>query len=329
MKAITCSAKNVKIIIYAILSILGIIALGCGYDSAKAGEAAGRTELQSAGQNFPPVKHKIDYPVRICVDAHNLVYVTDATTKSVFILNQSLVPVGEISGFEKPLGIAVDAQGRIYVGDKDKHAVQAYSSSGKPLFVLGEDHVQMPNDMCFDANGNLYIADSLANAVFVYSGTALLRTIGSQGDAAGQFRFPVAVSIQNTSSRTGSNGKIYVADQGHSTIQVFDTEGNFIQSFGGRSGMSPEDWQGKFARLQSLCFDDRGRLFAMDCYMNMIQILDSGTGAFINSFGSFGTSAGQMDLPLDMGFAADGRLIISNSGNHRVEYIALPANMGK
>ena len=110
---------------------------------------------------------------------------------------------------------------------------------------------------------------------------------------------------------------------GHSLVKVFDLEGNFLRSFGGivSQGMGSWKWQGKFVKLQSLAVDSYGRLHAADCFMNSVQILDSQTGAYIDSYGMFGQEPGQLNLPLDIAIDGYGNVIVTNNGNKRVEII--------
>ena len=117
-------------------------------------------------------------------------------------------------------------------------------------------------------------------------------------------------------------GELYVADQRHARIQVFDLLGNFLRAYGDRimRGTASSNWQGKFAKIQSLAFDARGRLHAVDCYMNNVQILDAYTGGYIDSYGEFGAAEGQLNLPLDI-LIVGGKVIVTNAGNKRVEVI--------
>ena len=80
-------------------------------------------------------------------------------------------------------------------------------------------------------------------------------------------------------------------------------------------------WHGLFVRLQSLAMDAMGRLHAVDCYMNNVQILNPDTGAYISSYGEFGKGPNQLNLPLDIIIDSSGNVIVANTENHRVEII--------
>ena len=275
-----------------------------------------------------PVIHSNDYPLRMTRGPNQNLYVSDATVHSVFIYDASLNPTAELTGFNGPLGVAVDSFGNIYVGNRGSYNVEMYDSSGAFVRSLGDGKIKMPNDMAFDQQGNLYIVDSESKKVWVYasSGT-LLRTIGSAGLGNGRFKFPCSLIIQN---RTNSSGQqvqeLYVGDQGQGLIQVFDLQGNFLRAFGGKptSGMLGYKVKGKFAMLQSLQMDANDRLHVLDSAFNNIQILNPDTGAYITVYGTRGSDPGQLRLPLDMVIDSIGQVVVANYGNKRIETLSMP-----
>ncbi len=265
------------------------------------------------------VKNSNKYPTRIAKGPDGNFFITDALAGSVFIYDTNLNLSGELKNLDLPLGIAVDQAGTIFVGNNGRDNVEVYGNNGLLHSVIDSGNILMPNDMTLDQDGNLYVVDSLANTVKVYSALGnLLRSIGGPGDGDGEFKFPVSLTI----SYTQASGQLYVADQGHGKIQVYDLLGNYLRSFGEKIPAFSSTWEGRFTRLQSLSFDSTGRLHAADCYLNKIQILNSVTGEFINSYGSFGSAAGQLNLPLDIIVINPGLTVVANNGNHKVENLA-------
>jgi DNA-binding beta-propeller fold protein YncE len=67
--------------------------------------------------------------------------------------------------FREPAGIAVDAQGNVYVGDKDNNRVQKFSSSGRFICQWGgagmaEGELNWPRGLVVDGSGYVYVVDS-------------------------------------------------------------------------------------------------------------------------------------------------------------------------
>ena len=78
-----------------------------------------------------------------------------------------ILPNGRLSQFVKmpgrPLGIAIDRQGNLFVCDWDAHGVYKVTQKGEiSLFAnsAGLHKMQFPNFCVFDGQGNLYVSDS-------------------------------------------------------------------------------------------------------------------------------------------------------------------------
>jgi gluconolactonase len=78
-------------------------------------------------------------------------------------------PDGEVSPFTKllgrPLGIAIDRGGNLFVCDWDAHGVYKVTSGGEVSCVADADadgahKIQFPNFCVFDDQGNLYVSDT-------------------------------------------------------------------------------------------------------------------------------------------------------------------------
>ncbi|MBI5117516.1 thrombospondin type 3 repeat-containing protein [Candidatus Poribacteria bacterium] len=263
------------------------------------------------------IEHPNRCPARLAQGPDGKVYASDPQVGSVFLYDSNLNLIGELKGLSRPLGVAVDAGANIYVGSDGGDNIEAYSAEGARLFATATGSVQMPNDMALDAEGKLYVADSLANTIKVFASSgAWLRNIGGPGESDGGLLFPAAVAL---AYRPQGEGELFVADQGHSRVQVFDLNGNFLRTFGSAVEAFSSDWQGKFVKVQSLAFDSQGRLHAADCGLNKIQILDPMTGAYMDYYGEFGFSYGQLNVPLDIFITVEDQTIVANSGNHRLE----------
>lgn len=256
------------------------------------------------------------YPTRVAWGASaQRLYVTDARTESIFIYDALLDPIGEIKGLGKPLGIAVGPTGDVYVGNNRFDNVEAYSPDGTYLATYGVGAIRMPNDLAFDADGKLYVVDSEMDRVWVFDPATeqLVRQIG-----VGELRFPSALAI--------AGQELFVADQMNHQVKVFDLNGNLLRTLGGgvTSGSLGYKWQGKFVRLQSLAVDAGGRLHVLDSQMSVIQIVDAGSGAFIDVYGTRGTAPGELDLPLDIALIDSGELAVANTRNERIELLTPP-----
>jgi DNA-binding beta-propeller fold protein YncE len=271
------------------------------------------------------IVNKNNSPIRLCLDANGRLYVSDSRTDSVFICEEKyglFVPTGELKNLNKPIGVAVDPVGNIYVGSFGDHRIMKFSPEGIMLSFFGEDNIKMPNDLTFDKDFNLYIADSKSNVIWVYSSEGTLVRVIRQGD----LKFPNAVEINYVIDGSGNMvGELYVADHDHYLVKVFDLKGNFLRSFGGfpkeGSPWRPVwNWEGNFMSIQSLAMDSLERLHVLDDSINRVQILDPVTGNYIDHYGNDETPD-LFNLPLDIIVNDFGEVIVSNHDKHKVEIV--------
>lgn len=260
------------------------------------------------------------YPTRLAKDASGNLYVTEAFHDRLDILDSLLNPIGEIGGLSRPLGVAVDSDGRIFIGNDGRDNVEVFNTSGTLQLVIDNGNIPFPNDLALDGAGRLYVADSMSNRVRVYDAAsgAWIRDIG-----AATLKFPSAVAINPLTGGAGQPAlEIFVADQKNFKIRVYSETGTLQRSFGNKVPGFSQSWQGLFVKLQSLHFDTLGRLHALDCYSHRVQILSAANGAFLGSYGGYGPTPGQLNLPLDIVIPSEGEAALTSAENGVVELLA-------
>jgi formylglycine-generating enzyme required for sulfatase activity/sugar lactone lactonase YvrE len=168
--------------------------------------------------------------------ANNDIYVVDICNQRIQVFTSNRVykatlGVTDVVGsdnahFNSPRGVAVDANGNIYVADSDNHRVQKCTLTGSSgtcaIFagetgVFGDDFSHLhPLAVAVDNSGRVYVADEWNNRVQIFdSNGAYLTTIGGAwGFATGQMRGPSGVAVD-------SAGNVYVADRDNHRIQKF------------------------------------------------------------------------------------------------------------
>jgi DNA-binding beta-propeller fold protein YncE len=114
--------------------------------------------------------------------------------------------------FNLPHAVCLDANGRVYVGDRENNRVQVFDAEGKFLDQWKESGA--PYGL-FLAGDRLFVADGRANWVRVLGpGGKPLGRFGEKGDAAGQFQMPHMLCVD-------SRGDVYVAEVTNKRIQKF------------------------------------------------------------------------------------------------------------
>ncbi len=121
-----------------------------------------------------------------------------------------------------PWGIAVDAQGNIYVADTWNHRIQKFGPDLKFVSEWGTGQLFGPRDIAVDGQGNVLVVDTGNKKIRKYdSDGKLIEEHGRQGTGQGQFDEPSSVAI-------APNGDIFVADYWNKRIQRFDSSFVYI-----------------------------------------------------------------------------------------------------
>ena len=157
-----------------------------------------------------------------------------------------------------PHGIHVDPQGNVWIADfagnkegTKGHQVHKFSPTGKLLMSLGQagkpgnadGQFNQPNDVVVGPDGSIYVSDGhdgqgMTTAAALAEGlkrgaTAriskfspdgkFIKSWGKLGMRHGEFRTPHALVFD-------AKGRLWVADRGNHRLEIFDQEGNYLES---------------------------------------------------------------------------------------------------
>ncbi len=274
--------------------------------------AAAPPDLPPAPPASPSERLLGQHPARLAQGGpERALYATDPASNALLVYDSTLTLIQAVPDFGAPLGVAVNAQGVVFVGSRSRHTIETYARDGGRRVFVPAGIVQMPNDLAFDTRGNLWVVDSVANRVLVFLPDGRwLRSLGAGADTPSAFSFPVAIAL--------SGRAVYIADQGHSHIQVFDLDANFLGTLGEPARDLGDLTPGRFARLQSLALDARGRLHALDSALGRIQVFDPASGKVVATYGEPGMAPGNLGTPLDILIDDRGRTLVADYGQRRI-----------
>lgn len=212
---------------------------------------------QFSGDGGPAISADLDRPTGVAVDAQGNIYISDQLNNRIRkVTNDGLIQTiagtgktgygGDDGSASKanlahPMGVAVDANGNVYVADRENNRIRKISVDGAIRTVIGNGRkgqsgngpalsisLNFPHGVAIDAMGTLYVADTFNHrirrldpdgVVRLVAGTGKQEFIGDGGPAiqAG-LGAPDALALD-------ADGSIYIADRANWLIRKITRDG--------------------------------------------------------------------------------------------------------
>lgn len=262
----------------------------------------------------PPRDH-LYQPMDIAVsDDGQRVYVADFGQMSVFLVDftaQTLSPLPQ--PFERPFGIALDADENLYVSEQDGRRITVLDRSLRPVRAITHDSLVRPGGIDIDRQRKLlYVADPSRQGsqdhtvkVFDLEGH-LLRTLGKErGSCDGCLLFPTFVALD-------SRGNVYVSNTMNGRIDIFDPEGAYLRRIGERGNS-----YGMFDKPKGVALDSFDNLYVVDSGWSNVQIFNP-DGEVLLFFGGRGVNPGLLANPTGIAIDKNNRIYVADYLNYRI-----------
>lgn len=239
------------------------------------------------------------------------------------------------SRFNQPSGLAVDAEGHLFIAHYFNHTIRRVSTNGLVSTVAGtpgqsgfvdgpaaEARFNQPSFLTFDAAGNLYVSELLNNTIRKITKAGVVSTYAG---GPGQFNRPAGLAFDTV-------GNLFVADSANHVIRLV-TPGGLVLTLAGSVGDGgTTDGPAASARFYyptDVTFDAAGNLFISDAGNDTIRkISPAGTvstvagaprqKAAVDGFGG----AARFYQPGVIRFDAAGHLVVADSGNYTLRRIS-------
>jgi sugar lactone lactonase YvrE len=169
-------------------------------------------------------------PMGIAFDTAGNLYVSDlgGSAARVEMFDRSLNQVrtfGERDQLSFPNGVAVDADGNVFVADSNNGRLIAYKPDGTLLTQVGRGtgsgELALPRGVVVDSRNRVYVGDATGQGVLVFRlnqgsapGLEYLGFFGGEGIADGRFSFPNGVAAD-------TRGRLYVTDTNNDRVQMW------------------------------------------------------------------------------------------------------------
>lgn len=243
---------------------------------------------------------KFATPVGIAVAASGNIYVTEfygndirmitpggiVTTLAGSATAGSADGIGASASFNNPLGIAVDANENVYVADYSNNMIRKITPAGAVTTLAGTTTAGSnngaaglatfngPSGIALSPSGTLYVAEWFNSDIRQISPAGVVSTLAGSGAAgsddgvgtAATFSLPVSIAI-------GTNGVLYVADDGNNLIRMV-TPAGVVATLAGSINAGSADGPGStamFNQPSGIAVDTNGNLYVADQANNMIR----------------------------------------------------------
>jgi PKD repeat protein len=243
-------------------------------------------------------------PYGIALDSSGNAYVADTYNHAIRLVTSagvvttfagtpgnpgSVDGAGSAAQFDLPVGLALDTNGNVYVGDSLNSTIRKITPTGIVTTLAGRPGVtgsvngvgtnalfNNPRGLALDTNGNLYVADTYNNTVRKITPAGVVTTFaGSPGNggslngvgSGARFYNPMGVAAE-------PNGTLFVVDTANDTIRKITPAGVVTTIAGSPNQVGSADGAGAVARFyqpNGLAVDAGGNVYVADSYNETIR----------------------------------------------------------
>ena len=224
-------------------------------------------------------------------------YTFDNFANGTLTLSGSQAPVTIGSGFHQPEGVAVDANGNVYVTDAEEYfIVKEALANGK--FTQSDIELTPASQfgIAVDGSGNLYVTSSGTNEVWewTYANGAYTSSVIADSDSGINIPWGIAVD---------KNGNVFVANFGSSTVIELKPVGGGEFALSTIANSSDQGLDSP----EGLAVDANGNVYIADSGNERVVIMNNSAGTYSIS----GTVFGPFDQLTGVAVDMNGNVYIS------------------
>ena len=214
-----------------------------------------------------------------------------------------ITPVYTITEVQYPLRIAISAESKVIVTEKNGECITIVDNEGKRFKVK----MSIPAGVIVTPDNSILVSNCSTHKIIKISLSGEeVASVGKKGNGLSEFNVPDGIAISPIT------GQVYIADCVNHRIQVLNPDLTFSHSFGSKGSAN-----GQFLVPGDIAIDSQGLVYVADLCNNRIQKF-SPNGWYITQFGSKGTGRGELNFPAAITIDATGLVYVSEHRNHRI-----------
>jgi RHS repeat-associated protein len=211
-----------------------------------------------------------------------------------------------------PEGVAMAANGDLWIADTNNHRVEELSPSGSYVtkfgsFGTGEGEFSEPKWVAVNSKGQVWVSDEANSTLQVFNENGeFVMKVGSKGSGNGQFERPLGVAID-------SHNNVWVADLEHGRLVEFNEKGEHLRTAGSK-GTGTGQLEDPFG----VAVDSHNDVWVADYESDRVEEYNE-KGEYVRQFGSKGSGQGQFKEPKGIAISPAGNVLVIDTGNDRVQ----------
>ena len=256
--------------------------------------------------------------------------------------------------FNNPRGVAVAANGNVFVADTKNSRIEMLSASGEYLKQFGTEgsgKLKEPEGVAVSPAGNVYVADTgdahvkefKENGEYVrtFGGAAVGITVAEvfgasevytvtngSGDVIHQYTENGGLVKEYGLESEGVHKPQGIAvNPKTSVVYVTDTGEHLVQKFTlgiKAAGFATEgSANGQLKEAEGITSGPNGNIYVADTANNRVEEFTE-TGGYLAQYGSKGTGTSQFEHPGTVAFAPSGNMYVADTNNNRIEKWTVP-----
>jgi sugar lactone lactonase YvrE len=242
--------------------------------------------------------------------------------------------------FNNPGGIAVDAQGNIYVADSFNNRIRKMATDGTVTTIAGNGtpgyldgpaanaEFYNPQSLVVDPQGNIFVADYGNNVIREISASGVVSTFAGNTrpgyengtGSSSEFNAPYGIALDKS-------GNFYVSDYNNNMIRKITSQGVVTRIAGYRTaGYAnttvdiPDSVFGAFHNPAGIAVDGTGNIYVADLGNSAIRQITP--GGVITTIGGGPGQVGLIGYPAGLSIDAQGNLFIADESGRIIELTA-------
>ena len=216
-----------------------------------------------------------------------------------------------------PQAVAYDEDDNLVVVDCNNNRVQKFDREGNFIMKFGrkgrgDGEFNLPWSVSFDDESNIIVTDKGNNRIQIFSCKGkYVAQFGNEGEEV--LSWPVACEMHND--------HYFVSDTNNHCIKIFNKQHVYVSKLGIEG-----QGEGQLIKNQGLLVDRADNVVVCDSWNDRIQLFKLNTDMLSvcssKQFGSTGNKIGFLNDPSDLAMLSDGRFVVCDHRNHRVQVIA-------